>query len=447
LFIIFYETQTGNSPYRHILSFSQHKTTTIMSFNLIDTVKAIFTGNLITTAAASLGESEGGIQKALSGAIPAILAGLVSKASSHEGAATMLDMAKQAAGSGSLNNISDFLGGSNNSLAGKGADMLQGILGDKTGSLAGLISNFAGIKHSSSASVLSLIAPAALGTVGKYATETNMNADGLMNFLSSQKSAIMSALPAGLSSIAGLFGIGSATSATHNVAASAHTAVHHAEEPATDGSMKFLMPLFLGIFAVALGIYFFKGCGSGTKEPAAVTEVSKEKEHEEGHEHAAAATSTRELFKVKLPNDTVMDAYKGGIEDKLVSFLGTDYKKLGEDSLKNVWFDFDNLNFETGSAVITSGSQVQVNNIAAILKAFPSVKLKVGGYTDKVGDEAANKKLSDARAKAVQVALDKAGVGAQVTGAEGYGSAFAVYAADAPETDRVKDRHVSVSIR
>jgi hypothetical protein len=39
------------------------------------------------------------------------------------------------------------------------------------------------------------------------------------------------------------------------------------------------------------------------------------------------------------------------------------------------------------------------------------------------------------------------GVGKQITAAEGYGSAFALYAADAPETDRVNDRHVSVSVR
>jgi len=35
----------------------------------------------------------------------------------------------------------------------------------------------------------------------------------------------------------------------------------------------------------------------------------------------ATVTSTREMFKVVLPTDTVIDAYKGGIEDKLVAFL------------------------------------------------------------------------------------------------------------------------------
>jgi len=89
----------------------------------------------------------------------------------------------------------------------------------------------------------------------------------------------------------------------------------------------------------------------------------------------------------------------------------------------------------------------QLNNIVEILKAYPKVKIKLGGYTDKVGDEAANKKLSGERASAVAAALKEAGVATQVTGAEGYGSQFAKYPADAPEQDRLKDRRVSVSVR
>jgi outer membrane protein OmpA-like peptidoglycan-associated protein len=422
-----------------------------MSFNLIDTVKGLFTGNLIATAASSLGESEGGIQKALSGAIPSLLAGLVSKGSSQEGASGILDLARQAAGSGVLNNIGGFLGNNeSNSLISKGAEMLKGVLGDKAGGIASLLSNFAGIKHSSASSLLSIAAPAALGALGKHAADSNLSAGGLVSFLASQKQSILNALPAGLGSVAGLLGLGSHEQAAP--AASAAHAPHHAAPDAdTSGSsLKFLMPLLLAILAVFLAIYLFKGCGTGGKKEEITVTADTVKEKAITTEETAVTTAVsgvRELFKVKLPNDTILDAYKGGIEDKLVTFLGTDYKKLGEDSLKKVWFDFDKLNFKTASAELTDDSQKQVDNIAAILKAFPSVKLKIGGYTDKVGDETSNKKLSDARAKSVQAALAKAGVGSQVTGAEGYGSAFAVYAADAPETDRVKDRHVSVSVR
>ncbi|HEY1871944.1 MAG TPA: OmpA family protein, partial [Chitinophagaceae bacterium] len=62
-------------------------------------------------------------------------------------------------------------------------------------------------------------------------------------------------------------------------------------------------------------------------------------------------------------------------------------------------------------------------------------------------NESANMKLSQDRADAVKAALDKAGVGSQVIGAEGYGSKFAKFPADAPESDRTTDRRVSVSVR
>ena len=152
-------------------------------------------------------------------------------------------------------------------------------------------------------------------------------------------------------------------------------------------------------------------------------------------------------MRVRLPNGPELDAYPGGIEEKLVSFLASNWQSLSPDSLKNTWFDFDDLNFTTSSAQITPESQRQVNNIAAILKAHPNAKIKIGGYTDKTGNEEANKKLSGERAEAVRTALVAAGVGSQVEGAEGYGSGFAKYPADAPEADRVKDRHVSVSVR
>ncbi len=423
-----------------------------MSFNLLDTVKGLFTSDLISSAASSLGESEGGIQKALSGAIPSILAGLLNKADNNEGASGILDLAKQAAGSGILNNLGGFLGGDNSSLLSRGAEMLKGVLGDKAGGIAGLISNFAGIKHSSASSILSMAAPAALGALGNHAATNNLNAGGLMSFLSGQKDAIVNALPSGLTSISSVLGLGSignaVSSATGKATQAAHATTHYAEEAVekTSGGMKFLLPLLLAVLAVALAIYLFKGCGT-SKEPATTADTTVAKAPDTTSVIAKAETGVRELFKVKLPNDTIIDAYKGGIEDQLVNFLGTDYKKLGEDSLKKVWFDFDNLNFETGSAKITAESQKQVNNLAAILKAFPAVKLKIGGYTDKVGNEELNKKLSGERAKAVEVALDKEGVGKQINGAEGYGSAMAKYAANAPESDRVKDRHVSVSVR
>lgn len=216
-------------------------------------------------------------------------------------------------------------------------------------------------------------------------------------------------------------------------------------EEKKDGALGLLLPL-LFLALLAAGVYYL--FGTGTKNSEEHVAVAAEATHSAaGPSKPVMMETARESLKVKLINATEIDAYKGGIEDKLVAFLNTDYKALGADSLKNIWFDFDNLNFKTGSAELTAESEKQVDNMTAILKAYPAVKLKIGGYTDKVGDEAVNKKLSGDRAKSVKAALEKAGVGAQIADAEGYGSAFAKHPADAPESERVTDRRVSVSVR
>lgn len=170
--------------------------------------------------------------------------------------------------------------------------------------------------------------------------------------------------------------------------------------------------------------------------------------HDAHHDDSAegSANHAEESLTISLPGDVELEAHKGGIEDQLIAFVEKGYEDISEDSLKKIWFDFDHINFNTGSAVLTPESQHQVDNLAAILKAYPALKLKIGGYTDKTGDESVNKKISSDRAGAVKTALEKAGVGTQVTGAEGYGSDFAKYAADAPEADRVKDRRIAVRI-
>ncbi|MCK7554523.1 OmpA family protein [Chitinophaga sedimenti] len=206
---------------------------------------------------------------------------------------------------------------------------------------------------------------------------------------------------------------------------------------------KWTTPLLFLLLLVIILWWLLRGCGNKTnmQMPVKDTVTTGQMENDA---IANVSTPARASIKVMLPDGRELDAYKGGIEDQLVSFLKDPASRPGKD----VWFDFDNLNFETGSATITPESQQQVNNLAAILNAFPSTRIKIGGYTDKQGDEAVNLKLSKDRAEAVHAALQNAGVKAgQLQGAEGYGSRFAKAAADAPDEERVKDRRISVSVR
>ena len=78
---------------------------------------------------------------------------------------------KSYATSGSLG---DFFGSSSDNLLTKGAGLLSGLFGNKLDSITGLISNFSGIKNSSSTTLMSMAVPAILGLLGKHASSNNM---------------------------------------------------------------------------------------------------------------------------------------------------------------------------------------------------------------------------------------------------------------------------------
>ena len=142
-----------------------------------------------------------------------------------------------------------------------------------------------------------------------------------------------------------------------------------------------------------------------------------------------------------------INAFQGGLEQKIVQFLeaGNYEKASGDEALKSTWFDFDLVNFKMGSTnQLLEGSDAQLKNLSAILKAYPETKIKIGGYTDKTGDEATNKKISKGRAEHIRAELTKLGVGAQIVDAEGYGSEFAQVPAEATDAERAKDRRMAV---
>lgn len=230
----------------------------------------------------------------------------------------------------------------------------------------------------------------------------------------------------------------------------------------SDGSpLKWLLPLILLAVLVAVGWAF---CRKAEAPPLANTNVNANANKTAANTNAVVNTNAnantnvfvdrntvantdRKLTEVSLPDGTKLQAYPGGIEDQLIKFIQSDeYKNGTADSLKDKWFNFDDLNFKFGTTELVPESKRQLDNIAAILKAFPAVKIKIGGYTDKKGDDAANLKLSDERAKAVKSALDKSGVGAQVPEAEGYGEKFATVDENASDKEREADRKTSVRV-
>lgn len=160
------------------------------------------------------------------------------------------------------------------------------------------------------------------------------------------------------------------------------------------------------------------------------------------------ATANNESAAVlELPNGTkLMQAYAGGVEDKIIKFLESDkYKNATNDDLKKMWFDLDKVKFEFGSTTnLIDGYQNQLKNIEAILKHYKDAKVDVGGFADKKGSEDVNMEISKERAQTFESMLEKAGLGKQLAKTQGFGDEYAKHLASESDKVRAEDRHIAL---
>ncbi len=93
----------------------------------------------------------------------------------------------------------------------------------------------------------------------------------------------------------------------------------------------------------------------------------------------------------------------------------------------------NNIFFETGKAVLSSESRVELGKAVELMRTNKSMVIEVGGHTDNVGKEAANMKLSHERARSVRDHLIGAGIAAERVQAKGYGQTQPIASNDSDE--------------
>jgi outer membrane protein OmpA-like peptidoglycan-associated protein len=437
-----------------------------MSFNILEAVKGQLTPELISKATKFLGENESGVAKAMSGILPTILSGMVSKASTNStGATEVLNAAKETHQSGLLGGLGNMFS-NGGGMVDKGLNLVKGLFGDKVNGIITAISSFAGIKSSSAGTLLSMAAPMAAGTLGKHAAENNLDAGGLASLLSSQKSTIMNALPSGLSGLAGMLGLGKISDAVSSIGGNTkkvmNTAEGYTREKAA-GGMKWLLPLLGLILAGALAWWFLlggkSGCSSGKavakdttvaiNSTDTVNKINISTKDLLGTIDSATGNFVYNLGKmitIDLPNNGgKLEVGENSTEAKLIGFLNDASQTI--DTAKGNWFEFTNVKFKTGGSEITDESMAQLKNMVAIANAYPSAQFKIGGYTDNTGKAESNVALSQKRADAVLNMLKKSGViEKSLTGAKGYGQEYPIGDNATPE-GRAINRRVAVNVK
>ena len=91
------------------------------------------------------------------------------------------------------------------------------------------------------------------------------------------------------------------------------------------------------------------------------------------------------------------------------------------ESARGLIVNMSDVLFDTGKYTLKQGTQVSLAKVATILQLYPGLKIQVEGYTDSVGGDEYNQKLSENRANAVHDFLIQNGVPAGNVTAAGYG--------------------------
>ena len=412
-----------------------------MATNLVAQLMTEFDGGTLDSVAAALGESPARTQTAIGGVVPALLGGIANTVTTPAQAEMLLGVIKrhklEDVPSNGMAAALQAPGGIS-SLIVSGRPLVESLLRGRTSAVGDWVTGLSGIGKASSLSLMSLVLPLVLGQIGRRVASMGWNAFSLLGLLGEQRSFLQSA-PAGLHTLLGL----SATPAPRPVTFEPVPAIP--DDDATEmlpvaatsrrrSALTWALPLLLLIPVV---VYFMQRVDSsrssvvsnvsGSDVPSAVA--------------TAGVSALGPLIERQLPNNTTLRVPTNGVENKLIGFI----EDPGKLPSSETWLTFDRLEFEADSARLTGSASDQLSNIADILRAYPEVTVKIGGYTDNTADAARNLQLSQERATAAMQQIVAMGIESSRVTAEGYGEQHPVADNTSPE-GRQRNRRVDIRV-
>jgi outer membrane protein OmpA-like peptidoglycan-associated protein len=174
-----------------------------------------------------------------------------------------------------------------------------------------------------------------------------------------------------------------------------------------------------------------------------VSQVVVELTHENARLHRVAAL-LQAPYEHVLPTGYRVKAATDGVESHLIELAGG--TKVERKANETSWLDFDRLVFsDDGPNLDLASSASQIENVAQILRAYPSMKLIIAGFADTRGSPGADKALSLGMSQSVRKALISRGVDQGRLEAVEYGTARP--ACSASDLGDCKSRHRRVLAR
>jgi outer membrane protein OmpA-like peptidoglycan-associated protein len=132
-------------------------------------------------------------------------------------------------------------------------------------------------------------------------------------------------------------------------------------------------------------------------------------------------------------------AMRARLSEQLNSILQT------RDSARGLIVSMSDVLFDTGQYSLKPGAREKLAKVAGILLAYPGLNIEVGGYTDNVGGDDMNQKLSENRAGSVRDYLVQEGVTTNSVSARGFGNTLPVASNDS-SAGRQQNRRVELLV-
>jgi outer membrane protein OmpA-like peptidoglycan-associated protein len=402
--------------------------------SLLEIVQEAMTPDIARKVSGLVGETPAATESALRRAAPAVLAGVVSLASTTAGAERVRSLVTEGGwGADVLGTLGSRLAGGSGNFLSSGARLVSSLFGTRTDGITDLLATGSGVQRASASTILSLAAPIVMSVIGSQVASRGLSTSGLSTMLAGERTSLLGALPAGITSLLGLKEMRRApVEVAPHVADVRPRGVSTAQErfdpepaaaAATSPFSRWWPALLIGLAAVAMLFFLTRG------RPADVASTRAD----------APSASPRQMADLALPDGTRVTISRGGSVHQLSTYLAGSAADLPKR------FVFDDLHFESGSTQLTPDGRQTVDSLLGVLKAYPAVRIVLEGHTDATGDAAANKALSRQRAEAVEQILTAGGVAADRLKAEGYGQERPL-AENTTETGRARNRRLELVV-
>jgi len=426
-----------------------------MAFNLFSLLQNEFSSDVIAKIASFVGETPAKTQTALTAAVPAVMCAVHQKVANTGGADDLLEMLQRGGFDGKTIGTPATVAGSPSGLADlaqRGAPLVTSLFGSRVSGLVDWLAGAADIGKSAASSLLGLAVPFVLNLIGRQASSGGgLNAASVAELITGPGSFLGGAAPQGRAAALGVSQLAEAPARAYGAAAPASLAApaaYGAPTDAGDDDWKWVVLPVLGMIALSIAtVWWFahqaESVHATTAPPVAVTTpppaaVTRAPAPAPAPTPSPAAAA---LVKQTICAGQLIEVGANGIESMLIAFLDDKTSVIGP----NTRFSFDRIEFETDSAALKPSSRAQIQNIAEIMKCYPTLEMKIAGHTDSKADDAYNLKLSQERADSAKSELVALGVAPSRLAAQGYGEEFPIADNDTEE-GRARNRRTDIVV-